>query len=365
MRALQRTSLHLAIEQRTENFQDLVWNRPTENVTFSISVEITLPDDTREQLRTQSAIALRYELEVGEDHRRRPIITRESGHLIHADGQQPILNGISEQEVGTNVFLRTRSGETEYFPEGKHDHSSESSKDLSTQESALASVPCVICHPAAAYALELLTENTRKIEVAVEKLKEPMPLVWDDDDFSGDMFPWDVKVLRDHHYDDFLSWQEHLRTVIPDLKEVRVRVRPEDRRGYVSAEYGDGLYIPSWIMSDGTLRLLEHTLLAYRDGTAGQMFFIEEPDNGVHPLALGAIYESLSSIYEAQVLVSTHSPTFLGLCQPEEALCFGRTVEGEPIVVEGHKHPNLQGWSREMSLLLATGPIEMDGGTAE
>ena len=40
-------------------------------------------------------------------------------------------------------------------------------------------------------------------------------------------------------------------------------LRPEDRHRYVMIRYKNGIEVPSWALSDGTLRLLALTLLAY------------------------------------------------------------------------------------------------------
>ena len=64
--------------------------------------------------------------------------------------------------------------------------------------------------------------------------------------------------------------------------------------------------MPSWILSDGTLRLLAVTLLAYSRGAARSLL-IEEPENGIHPRAIDTVLQSLRHVYDGQVFVATHS----------------------------------------------------------
>jgi predicted ATPase len=113
-------------------------------------------------------------------------------------------------------------------------------------------------------------------------------------------------------------------------------------------DYQNGASVPSWVVSDGTLRLLALTLLAYVSDSS-RVYLIEEPENGVYPTALQAIYESLSSIYEGQVLIASHSPVLLGMAKPGQLLCFMKTTEGTKIV-RGSEHPGLRDWQGEVSL---------------
>jgi len=110
-------------------------------------------------------------------------------------------------------------------------------------------------------------------------------------------------------------------------------------------------------VSDGTLRLLALTILAYLPEFKG-IYLVEEPENGVHPTALETIYQSLSSVYEGQVLVTSHSPVLLSLPKREQLLCFQKTTEGAEII-PGDKHPALRDWKGEVSLsdLFAAGVL--------
>ena len=89
------------------------------------------------------------------------------------------------------------------------------------------------------------------------------------------------------------------------------------------------------------------------------MYLLEEPENGVHPLALDAVYDSLASVYTSQVLVTTYSLTFVGRAEPEDVLCFATDGEGATAVVRGHDHPLLQHrhGTGDTSLLFAVGQV--------
>jgi predicted ATPase len=123
-------------------------------------------------------------------------------------------------------------------------------------------------------------------------------------------------------------------------------------------EYQGGLKVPSWMASDGTLRLLALTLPAYVPDFHG-IYLIEEPENGIHPKAVETVFQSLSSVYDAQLLLASHSPVILGCASPESILCFAKNEVGATDVVSGPNHPRLQEWTGEtnLSLLFAAGVL--------
>jgi len=151
---------------------------------------------------------------------------------------------------------------------------------------------------------------------------------------------------------------QHLRTALSDVHGIGTVERSEDRHRYLVLEYETGLRLPSWLVSDGTLRMMALTILAYLPGVQG-IYLIEEPENGIHPRAVEAVFQSLSSVYDAQVLLATHSPVILSLTEPEQLLCFARTPAGETDIVPGDEHPRLTDWRGEVSLstLYASGVL--------
>jgi predicted ATP-dependent endonuclease of OLD family len=86
---------------------------------------------------------------------------------------------------------------------------------------------------------------------------------------------------------------------------------------------------------------------------------IEEPENGIHPRAVETVFQSLSSVYRAQVLLATHSPLVVSLAKPEHVLCFARSPEDATDIVRGSEHPRLQAWHGETDLgtLFASGVL--------
>jgi predicted ATP-dependent endonuclease of OLD family len=79
----------------------------------------------------------------------------------------------------------------------------------------------------------------------------------------------------------------------------------------------------------------------------------------IHPRAIETLYQSLSSVYNAQILLATHSPVILSMAEVEKVLCFAKTQEGATDIVLGNQHPNLKDWQGEINLgvLFASGVL--------
>jgi predicted ATP-dependent endonuclease of OLD family len=87
------------------------------------------------------------------------------------------------------------------------------------------------------------------------------------------------------------------------------------------------------------------------------LYLIEEPENGIHPRAVETVFQSLSSIYGAQVLLATHSPVVASMAALEQVLCFARGSEGATDLIRGSEHPRLKTWkgSVDLGTMLAAG----------
>lgn len=153
-------------------------------------------------------------------------------------------------------------------------------------------------------------------------------------------------------------WTDHLRYALPDLKEIAWGRREADNAEYIVLKYDSGLECPSWLASDGTLRMLALTLPAFLPPTPG-IYMVEEPENGVHPMALEIIMSSLSGMPLSQVFVATHSPFVVQQCGRDALLWFSRDVDGTK-VVRGTDHPALKDWdgTPDLATVFAAGVLE-------
>jgi predicted ATPase len=152
-------------------------------------------------------------------------------------------------------------------------------------------------------------------------------------------------------------WLDHVRTALEDIRSIRTIEREEDRHRYLVVEYANGAVVPSWLVSDGTLRLLALTIPAYLKDMQG-VFLIEEPENGIHPRAVETVVQSLTSIYHGQVLIATHSPVVINQLEPEQILCLAKDSSGATDIVSGDRHPRLTEWKKghpDLGILFGAG----------
>ena len=153
-------------------------------------------------------------------------------------------------------------------------------------------------------------------------------------------------------------WTKHLRYALPDLKNIGWMKRYVDNAEYLVLRYTNGLEVPSWLLSDGTLRMMALTIPAYLPPKPA-IYMVEEPENGVHPKALEIILRSLSTIPDSQMLLATHSPFVVQQCGIKPLLCFSRDEQGTRIT-PGAEHPQLREWdgTPDLGIVFAAGVLE-------
>lgn len=255
------------------------------------------------------------------------------------------------------VVSKTESG-NDYFKAESTDWNNQFR--LGPSKSALANLPeDEQRFPLAIWFKRLLMEETYVLALNAAAMRLPSPagssanLLPD-----GSNLPWAVHALEAQDPTRLADWLGHIQTSLRDVRAIRTREKPEDRSRYIEVEYANGLRAPSWLLSDGTLRMLALTILAYVQKSPGTIL-IEEPENGIHPQAIETVIQSLQSVYDAQVFLATHSPIVLSLLRSEQLLCFGKTASGAVDIVAGREHPQLKEWRAALHLgdLFATGVL--------
>ena len=150
------------------------------------------------------------------------------------------------------------------------------------------------------------------------------------------------------------EWLYHLRLALEDLDSISWRQREDDRAEYLVFRYKDGLEIPSWLASFGTLRTLALTLPAFLPEEGPKLYLFEEPENGIHPKAIEIVMDAIHSIPNAQTFVTTHSPMVVQLCEVDSLLLFTKK-ECEVRVQHGPDNAILREWDGVPDLATVVG----------
>jgi predicted ATPase len=137
------------------------------------------------------------------------------------------------------------------------------------------------------------------------------------------------------------EWIYHLRLALEDLESISWRQREDDRAEYLILRYRDGLELPSWLASSGTLRTLALTLPAFLPADEPKLYLFEEPENGIHPKAIEIVMSAIESIPNAQTFVTTHSPMIVQQSGVESLLLFSKR-DKEIVVEHGGDNPILR-----------------------
>lgn len=364
-----------AVRLRTNNFADLVWARGEGRI--ELAVEVKIPQERRDLLGDTETDHFRYELALGVDKESSEIhILAERGQLKTAGAEKPyrrnlfpqavtapatIVGGKSAAGVRT-VFTKKQDGNDNFYSEveSKPGKGWMPSFKLGPRKSTLGNLPADESRfPVATWFREYLGQGVQRLVLNSLLIRRASPPGRGHGfEMDGANLPWVIERLQQSNQKRYAAWISHLQTALPDIVGIRIVERQDDKHKYMMVKYRHGFEIPSWMVSDGTLRMLALTIPAYLDDFSG-VYLIEEPENGIHPVALEPVFQSLTSTYDAQFLIATHSPVILGIAEPRQVLCFAKTPAGATDIVSGSDHPRLKEWKHEVNLgtLFAAGVL--------
>ncbi len=313
-----------AVRKRANTLHELVWRQQDVEEGFEFALEVDIP----QHLQPNGYQRVRYEVGIGLAPSGEIVVTGENLWFISKVPEKP-LKPIqrqlfpAEQDDSQRILPpgRTRTPKgyrlvvRKVAPSGNDYFRSEVTGwnitfRLSPKRLALSGLPeDAERFPVALWFREMLRTGVQTLRLNSLAMRRPCPAdaprTFQAD---GSNLPIIISNLKRGSPIRFEWWVGHLQTVLEDVETVEIRERPEDRSQYLVIRYKNGLSVPSWMLSDGTLRLLALTLLAYLPPKE-QVFLIEEPENGIHPRAIEAVFQALSSVYQGQIF--GHTFTFV------------------------------------------------------
>ena len=361
--------------QRTANPEELLYRRQGDRL--ELAIEVQIPDELSKLTAKPDLNTVRYEVAIGFDKTqlqfeikaetlllKRPKAVEVTQHTLFP-APPTVLDSILTQKrrSETKLVVNKVAGGNDNFYSETYSRSGKGwapSFKLGSRKSALGNLPAdERSFPVAIWFQEYLSSGVQQFILNSLRIKQPCPPTRVEGFLpDGSNLPWMVARLRQGEPERYHDWIAHLQTALPDLVDITTIERPEDKHCYMAYQYEGGLSVPSWLVADGTLRLTALTLPAYLVDLRG-IYLIEEPENGIHPSAVATAYDSLSSMYSAQVLLATHSPVVLNAAKVDDVLCFGKDEDGSTDIVLGSEHPRLIEWrgSDNLGTLLAAGVL--------
>ena len=366
-----RDGVDAACRVRTANFADLVWSRPQDpkEQRFEIALEFGLPEEVRAKMpEGRPYKVFRYEVAIAANKETGKVgLAEETGVLLLQSNKKPRQMAMFPDPVSPSatilqpsgrgrrtVFRKRESGRSRFNDETVDETGSVNwnpGLTLSSDRSALSILPDYDDKfPASTSAMVFLRDKVIPLALNSERMRQASPPGMGEElRPDGSNVPWvaDALLQQDNRRAEW--WMGHMRSALDGFKSVRVIDRPDDRHKYLMLRYQNGLEVPSWKASDGTLRFMALTLLANLPDATG-LYMIEEPENGIHPGALEELFNSLSCVYDAQVLLATHSPEIVAVSDINHLIIFGKTSKGEVDVTSGSMHPYLRDWQNQIDL---------------
>ncbi len=361
----------IAGKSRTHGFQELI--HQGKGNYFGFAVEAELPEHLRRQFLegATGAVArdenrqfskLRYELRLELFNHQlqvsgeylwlmaNKVAQTKENWGIGGQRSKPYWKSLIEREAGREAVFKedlNSRGKTEI--------------NLPPDELALNNIPRDLQKYAAPiWMRDLLEKGTISYEPSWDKLRTASPpgqgSVLKSD---ASNLPWLLLNLKNHDLDRYTAWEDHVKTALPNINSIDVVERADDHYAYLKVTYTGGYEVTSSGLSYGTLHILALTVLPYLLNPPA-MICIEELENGIYPKAIESVLQSLSSLYDSQILISTHSPIVLAHVDLDAVIAMRSDQNGSVQAVPGHQHPMLEDWRGKIDLgtLFAAGILE-------
>jgi hypothetical protein len=359
---LLKVGVPAAVAQRTPNFYDLCFD-PQHPVNLAVDLGVS---DSRSSGDHLSDGRMRYEVSIGIGEPSGGLrVLQENLFVLPANGgaspssdrslfDEPLKVVHSTTPGGwRKVVGKTEKGQ-DYFRDEKTSWNSQFR--FGEEKTALGSIPEDPSRfPRSLAVRDLLRDGIRRLALEPRRLQASappggVPILG----LDGSNLPYVVRHLERQDPVLFSEWTAQLSGVVKGLTKVDVWEREEDKHLVLRAWF-EGSHpqpVPSWMLSDGTLRLMALTVLCYAAGPEREeVYLLEEPENGLHPHAVQTLFEALSSTATRQQwLCASHSPVFLANVGLDETLVFKRHASGWSTVRRGREIPELADWNGNVRL---------------
>ncbi len=353
-----------AVSEQAACYTDLTFRRNSDPI--EIAVETEIPEAFRAAHRNPAFDTIRYEVAIGPDEitgevrvLNEQIILIEQGDVLMGatpddDAGEPDTVFIENDfRLHKNIISDRSQGELHLYPEKPIDAEERLTSDdyiypqhTNPRKTILSSLTSFRTEfPIAAWLADRLSCGIFHIDLSNTKLREPTSrrygfLMTED----GSTLPCVVSDLRQVAPGRFKEWLTFVQTAFPDIKDIVVSKTPDDGRRHLSLIYADGLELPSWLVSHGTLRVLALSIIPFLPDNQ-PIYLVEEPDDTLHPLNIELVLNSLRAVSNGQILLATHSPVVIRITDLEDIIVFSRNEIHGASLTPAQDHPTLMDWA--------------------
>jgi predicted ATPase len=202
------------------------------------------------------------------------------------------------------------------------------------------------------YPLKLFAQNWRFHQFVPAVMKQANPMTAGNilDLHGSNLSAW-LMWLQTRSPQAFARMAEIARDVFPEIRELLTWPTQQGTVYLASQEQWLHLPTPLFQMSDGELAFIAYlSLILAPDELGGTLFFIEEPENHLHPKLFETLVALLRQVQQevadrgvppAQIILTTHSPLVLNQMKLDEILWVEKT-QGETKVIRPNDKPHLR-----------------------
>ena len=145
--------------------------------------------------------------------------------------------------------------------------------------------------------------------------------------------------LKEASPDTFELIASATKTILGTPEEIKPAVDREDHYHVHFLEKGLISPVSQSSVSSGTLRILTLMTALFENQSCG-VVAVEEPENNIHPAALGDFVQYLvDASQRVQVLITTHSPTLLNFVEDPNSVCVVRRDDVAGTKVTRERNP--------------------------
>ena len=137
-------------------------------------------------------------------------------------------------------------------------------------------------------------------------------------------------VLRDviNAKDTKRKYMNLIKELLPFMDTIKIQKFSDKSLFFkVKEKYFDNYYLPSFLLSDGTISIISLVLALYFEDN--RLAIIKEPERNIHPKLLVKLIEMMKeTCRQKQIIITTHSPEIVSCAGIENIITISRDREG-------------------------------------